>query len=103
MKPSEIAFQEICNDIGKQVAVIFEPTGERKWLLLSSFQVHDDKTLEFRGKVANVFIDAGVFTATAFQENGRLNYSLETQITALVSQREVTLRYNQSTQFIIYK
>jgi len=62
MNSSQLTFIDACNEIGRQVAVVYTHTGE-DWFVLSSYTPHDDGSKEFKGKLANQFIDSGAFTA----------------------------------------
>jgi hypothetical protein len=104
MKATEEAFTEACNGLGRQVAVVYLPTGDKQWFLLSSYTIHEDGCKEFRGRLANEFIESGAFTANnLFANDGKINNLIGAQMDSLLSSNERSVIYDSQTRFIIFK
>lgn len=104
MKSTEEAFIEACNGLGRQIAVVYLPTGEAHWFLLSSFVTHENGSKEFKGKLANQFIETGAFTANnLFANDGKINNLVNAQLEALINSRERKIIYDSRTRYIIFE
>lgn len=104
MKATEEAFIEACNESGKQIVLVCLPTGDKRWYLLSSYTTHEDGNKEFRGRLANEFIESGAFTANnLFANDGKINHLVGAQLEALLSSKERIIICDSQTKFIIFK
>lgn len=103
MKSTELAFIEACNGVGRQVAVV-QNGDETYWFLLSSYTPHDDGTKEFKGKIANQFIDSGAFTANnLFSTDGKMNNLVNNQLNELFQCYDRIIIFDPETRFTIFK